>query len=112
MDDSVPRPARKRRALPHLGLVVPKRHARRAVTRNLVKRQIRACWQTWWCGVADSLPQFDAVDWVVRLRSPIDRKLFKSARSEGLADVLRLELQGLFPAGLKSLARAVTRPAS
>ena len=59
-----------------LGSVVPKRHARRAVTRNLLKRQIRrtAAEQQ---GLAHGL-------WVVRLRSPFDRASFHSASSDDL----------------------------
>ncbi|MEO8156002.1 MAG: ribonuclease P protein component [Rhizobacter sp.] len=59
-----------------LGTVVPKRHARRSVTRTLLKRQIRhaAAAQT---GLAHGL-------WVVRLRSPFDRALFTSAASDAL----------------------------
>jgi len=59
-----------------LGAVVPKRHARRAVTRTLIKRQIRhaASVQS---GLAHGL-------WVVRLRSPFDRVAFPSAASDAL----------------------------
>ncbi|MEO8298723.1 MAG: ribonuclease P protein component [Burkholderiales bacterium] len=72
-----------------LGLVVPKRFAKRAVTRTLVKRQIRAAVLR--CGA--SLP---SADWVVRLRAPIDRLRFPSARSTLLAQALRAELDPLF----------------
>jgi len=72
-----------------LGLVVPKRHAKRAVTRNLIKRQARhiaaAC--------AGSLP---AGLWVVRVRSPFDAAEFTSARSERLRLAARAELLQLF----------------
>ena len=59
-----------------LGAVVPKRHARRSVTRTLLKRQIRhaAAAQT---SLAHGL-------WVVRLRSPFDRAVFTSAASDAL----------------------------
>ncbi|MFM2065769.1 MAG: hypothetical protein RLZZ584_678 [Pseudomonadota bacterium] len=72
-----------------LGLVVPKRHAKRAVTRNLMRRQMRACMAQHGAG----LP---AGDWVLRLRKPYDRKQFASARSEALVACVRLELQQLF----------------
>jgi ribonuclease P protein component len=72
-----------------LGLVVPKRHAKRAVTRNLMRRQMRACMDQYGAG----LP---AGDWVLRLRKPHDRKQFPSARSEVLAACVRQELQLLF----------------
>jgi len=72
-----------------LGSVVPKRLARRAVTRNLVKRQIRAAF----AGAApEALPPGL---WVVRLRAPIDRKEFPSAGSDALRRVLREELARL-----------------
>ncbi|MBH9579750.1 ribonuclease P protein component [Inhella proteolytica] len=75
-----------------LGLVVPKRLARRAVTRNLVKRLGRAS-LTEQLGGAQPLP---AGLWVLRLRSPIDRKQFPSARSEPLRLALREDLQLLW----------------
>ena len=72
-----------------LGAMVPKRWARRAVTRNLVKRQIYAI------GAAceDALP---AAAHVVRLRSSFDRKQFPSAASAAFKATVRAELQALF----------------
>ena len=70
-----------------LGVVVPKRHAKRAVTRTLLKRQIRAAFQE-----AGSLP---AGLWVVRLRLAFDRKLFPSASSEALKAAAGNELSQL-----------------
>lgn len=75
-----------------LGLVVPKRLARRAVTRNLVKRLGRA-------GLAEQLAGTQPLPpglWVLRLRSPIDRKQFPSARSEPLRLALREDLATLW----------------
>jgi ribonuclease P protein component len=71
-----------------LGTVVPKRHAKRAVTRNLLKRQIRALFD---CH-AGRLP---AGLWVLRLRSPFDRQQFSSASSEALRRAVREELEAL-----------------
>jgi len=72
-----------------LGLVVPKRHAKRAVTRTLVKRQIR--------NVASACaPQLEAGLWVVRQRSPFDPKQFPSAASDALKEAARAELRALF----------------
>ena len=68
-----------------LGCVVPKRHARRAVTRSLIKRQIRAVFTE----AAGLLPPGL---WVVRLRPPVDRKQFPSAASEPLKALVRAEL--------------------
>lgn len=68
---------------------MPKRLARRAVTRNLVKRQARVAFG----GHALRLPPGD---WVVRLRAPIDTAVFVSAASVRLRAVLREELARLF----------------
>lgn len=83
----------------HLGLVVPKRHAKRAVTRTLVKRLIRA-------GMQRHLQHLVAGDWVLRLRAPIDRKQFPSARSDPLADVLRAEIETLLVDAARRARRA------
>ena len=72
-----------------LGAMVPKRWAKRAVTRNLIKRQIYSLGD----GMEDQL--FN-VSHVVRLRATFDRKQFKSASSELLKAAVRLELEQLF----------------
>lgn len=69
-----------------LGTVVPKRHARRAVTRNLVKRQMRAAVDRH----RGELPQGL---WVLRLRTPFDRQAFPSAASDALRQAVRNELE-------------------
>lgn len=71
-----------------LGTVVPKRHAARAVTRNLLKRQMRAAFARH----AAALPQGL---WVLRLRSAFDRKLFVSAASPALKAQAAGELEQL-----------------
>jgi ribonuclease P protein component len=69
--------------------MVPKRWARRAVTRNAIKRQIYA--------VASVFePQLPQAAHVVRLRSGFDRKQFLSATSDVLKQAVRDELQQLF----------------
>jgi len=80
-----------------LGAVVPKRHARRSVTRSLLKRQIRAA-------VARQ-PSLDDGLWVVRLRAPFVREQFTSAASSALSTAARNELDAL-------LAAALRRPAT
>lgn len=70
------------------GCVVPKRHARRAVTRNLLKRQIRNAFQRHGAGLACGL-------WLVRLRSSFAVADFVSAGSSALAAAARGELDGL-----------------
>ena len=77
-----------------LGAVVPKRHAKRAVTRNLMKRQIRQAFNQA-CAGGEAQPSLPPGLWVVRLRSPFDRKLFPSASSEALQAAVRDELAQL-----------------
>ena len=65
-----------------VGTVVPKRHARRAVTRTLLKRQIhRAVREQVLSNPDAGLP---CGLWVVRLRAGFDRKQFPSATSDAL----------------------------
>jgi len=72
-----------------LGAMVPKRWARRAVTRNTIKRQIYNVSARF----GDLLPM---AAHVVRLRTGFDRKQFISATSEPLKLAVRLELEQLF----------------
>jgi ribonuclease P protein component len=78
-------------ALSWVGAVVPKRHARRAVTRSLLKRQIYAAADRHRDRMAPGL-------WIVRLRSPFDRAVFASAASLALRRCARSELDELFGA--------------
>ncbi|MGM9482361.1 ribonuclease P protein component [Roseateles sp. NT4] len=70
-----------------VGIVVPKRHAKRSVTRQLLKRQIRAAFA--------EHPGMPPGLWVVRLRSPFDRQKFPSAASDALRQAARAELAQL-----------------
>lgn len=72
-----------------LGLVVPKRHARRSVTRSLIKRQGRVAF-------AACAAQLGPGDWLLRLRSPYAVEQFPSAASAALRGRVREELQALF----------------
>lgn len=67
-----------------LGLVVPKKHAKRSVTRSLLKRRIRVA--------VLHAEHLDAGMWVVRLRSPFPRTEFSSAASEQLGHLASVEL--------------------
>ena len=67
---------------------MPKRHARSAVTRSLLKRQVRSAFERHATGQAAGL-------WLVRLRQPFAKADFVSARSEALAAAARGELDGL-----------------
>lgn len=69
-----------------LGVLLPKRWARRAVTRNAIRRQIYETART----MAPDLPQ---VALVVRLRSEFSRKQFLSATSDVLKRAVRAELE-------------------
>ena len=71
-----------------MGAMVPKRWAKRAVTRNSIKRQIYSV-------SADFEPHLSRAAHVIRLRAGFDRKQFISATSELLCAAVRLELQQL-----------------
>lgn len=80
-----------------LGALVPKRWARRAVTRNAIKRQIYTV-------AGERCLRMPQAGYVVRLRTAFDRKVFVSATSDQLKRAVRDELQQL-------LARVATVPA-
>lgn len=72
-----------------IGALAPKRWARRAVTRNAIRRQIYA--------VADTLdPPLTAGARLVRLRAAFTVRQFPSAGSAALKRAVRVELQQLF----------------
>ena len=76
-------------ALPvFFGSVVPKKLARRAVTRNLVKRQIRAA-------AARHAGALPGGLWVVRLRTPLAPGRWPSAGSAPLRGLMRGELDAM-----------------
>jgi ribonuclease P protein component len=85
-----------------MGVVVPKRYARRSVTRTLIKRQIRAAVARQHGAVA-GLPHGL---WVVRLRSPFAVKDFPSAASDALRLVARGELDTLLADAVRRSTRA------
>ena len=71
-----------------LGCVVPKRHARRAVTRSLLKRQVNGAFERHAAALPLGL-------WLVRLRQPFPVARFPSARSEALRLAAHTELDVL-----------------
>jgi ribonuclease P protein component len=74
-----------------LGLVVPKRHAKRSVTRQLLKRQMRAA-----VVEQQNLPHHLSHGlWVLRLRNAFEVAQFPSAASKTLAQAARSELKEL-----------------
>ena len=78
-----------------LGAMVPKRWAKRAVTRNAIKRQIYAV-------SADFMHQYRQAAFVVRLRRDFSRVDFVSASSELLKQAVRTEVRALLLAGVKA----------
>ena len=77
-----------------VGAMAPKRWARRAVTRNTVKRQVYAL-------SGQFEPRLAGAAHVVRLRAAFDRQQFISATSDALKSALRselLQLLGRLPA--------------
>jgi ribonuclease P protein component len=72
-----------------LGCVVPKRHARRAVTRSMLKRQMRAAASRHEASMGPGL-------WLVRLRQGFAVNQFPSADSQALREAAREELERLF----------------
>jgi ribonuclease P protein component len=72
-----------------MGAMVPKRWAKRAVTRNAIKRQI-------YIAGTRAEPHLQPAAHVVRLRAGFDKKLFPSATSDALKQVVRCELDQLF----------------
>ena len=81
VDESTPREL-------FLGSVVPKRHARRSVTRSLLKRQIRAA-------VGRHAERLAVGWWVVRLKAPFEAARWPSAASQSLRDSARDELDAI-----------------
>ena len=78
-----------------IGAMVPKRWAKRAVTRNAIKRQV----YTVSASLTDQFPQ---AAFLVRLRRGFSRETFVSATSIELKEAVRSELLALMRAGLAS----------
>ena len=72
-----------------LGAMVPKRWARRAVTRNTIKRQVYTVSREFESSLGRAAH-------VVRLRREFDRQHFVSATSDALKAAVRGELKQLF----------------
>lgn len=101
-----------------LGTVVPKRHAKRSVTRNLIKRQMREVMQAVVATARAEMPAAQTLEmsagapqvpslpnsvglpkgglpkglWVLRLKSPFDPKQFHSPASVPLREAARAEI--------------------
>ena len=75
-----------------MGALVPKRWARRAVTRNAIRRQIHDMTRQF-------APRLPHAAHVVRLRAPFDKAVYPSASSDALKRAVRDELQLLCAQG-------------
>ena len=80
-----------------MGAMVPKKWAKRAVTRNVIKRQIFAIGESF----GDRLLPCAHV---VRLRCGFDREIYASATSDALLQAIRTEIKSLFGNALISNA--------
>lgn len=77
----------------HLGVILPKRFARRAVTRNLMRRQVYAL-------ARQLLAGHEKGAWLLRMRSGLDVHSFPSASSKALKQAMRAELLALMAKAL------------
>lgn len=80
----------------YVGVVIPKRWARRAVTRNVLRRQMYAA-------LARCRHVLPGGTWVARLRSSFDLRQFPSADSLALRRAARAEMDGLMAGVLRRL---------
>lgn len=95
-----------------LGLVLPKRMARRSVTRSLIKHQARELWRlhapalhaAGWISA-----QQPVGNWVLRLKAPWPKTEFPSAASEPLKQVVRTELLAMLAHCAKGMRPAEAR---
>jgi ribonuclease P protein component len=67
-------------------MVVPKRWAKRSVTRHLIKREVREAFAARAAVLPGGL-------WVVRLKAGFDRTQFRSPASPALQQAVRAELE-------------------
>lgn len=72
-----------------IGALTPKRWAKRAVTRNLIRRQIHAVSREFEKGLKPTA-------YVIRLRAAFNPQKFVSASSQVLKNLVRQELEQLF----------------
>ena len=81
-----------------LGLVIGKKFAPRAVTRNLVRRIAREAFRV-------KRAQFDGYDLLLRLHTKLDRKTLPSAASPPLKALCRDEIEMLLDKAAREIAR-------
>ncbi len=81
-----------------LGVVVGKKQAPRAVTRNLVKRLVREAFR---------VRRLELTGWdvLIRLSGKIDRAQFPSAESAALTQMLQAQIEGLVGRAVREATR-------
>lgn len=84
-----------------MGVVIPKKQAKRAVTRNLMRRQIKAVSDR---VLAPSAASQAAGLWLVRLKQGFTTAAFPSASSPALRQAVRQELDELLQRALERVA--------
>ncbi len=80
-----------------LGLVVPKRHAKRAVTRNTIKRQARALGSLHRAALGEGA-------YVLRLKGSFAPPTYRAATSDTLRAAVRHEIDAMFVAASTAVA--------
>jgi ribonuclease P protein component len=83
-----------------LGLVIGKKFAPRAVTRNLIKRLAREAFRL-------RRAELGGWDILLRLHAKIDRKAMPSAKSPPLRTLFREEINGLLDHAVREAARRI-----
>ena len=86
-----------------LGLVIGKKQAPRAVTRNLIKRLARDAFRL-------RREQLNGFDILIRLHAKIDRKAMPSASSPPLRALMASELETLLDRAVREAARRSAEP--
>ena len=88
-----------------LGLVIGKKFAPRAVTRNLIKRLARDIFRL-------RRAELGGWDIMLRLHAKIDRKAMPSAKSTPLRMTMRTELEEMIERAVREAAHRAAEPAS
>nr|WP_244144299.1 MULTISPECIES: ribonuclease P protein component [Paraburkholderia] len=86
-----------------LGLVIGKKYAPRAVTRNLVRRIAREAFRV-------RRAQFEGFDLLLRLHTKFDRKAMPCASSPPLKTLCRTEIEMLLDKAAREVARRRAAP--
>jgi ribonuclease P protein component len=86
-----------------LGLVIGKKYAPRAATRNLVRRIAREAFRL-------RRAEFGGWDVLLRLHTRLDKKAFPSAQSQSLKTLCRGEIQTLLDKAAREIARREATP--